>query len=316
VSTGVATDVTIGIDVGGTKCLGVVLGADGAVVAEQRAATPRTGDALLARLGELVAGLRDAGGGRCPVGVGVPGLVDASGSLRFAPNLPGIVELPVRAALDGPAVVGNDATFATWAESTVGAAAGVTDVLMATIGTGIGGGAVIGGRLVGGRYGFAGEFGHMVVDPAGPRCPCGHQGCWERYASGSGLGWMAREAAHAGAARRVVELAGGDAEDVRGEHVTRAAGEGDDEARAVMARFAWWLALGLTNLATILDPEVIVLGGGMVEAGEVLLAPARAAFGELLEGAAHRPPIRLVAAGLGERAGAIGAALRARDTSA
>jgi len=218
-------------------------------------------------------------------------------------------------ALDPPVVLGNDATFATWAEATIGAAAGAGDVLMATIGTGIGGGAVIGGRLVGGRHGFAGEFGHMVVDPSGPRCPCGHQGCWERYASGSGLGWMAREAAQAGVAHRVVELAGGDPEDVRGEHVTRAAAEGDAEAGAVMARFASWLALGLANLATIFDPEVIVLGGGMVESGDVLLSPTRAAFDGLLEGARHRPPIRMVAAALGERAGAIGAALHARDST-
>jgi glucokinase len=183
---------------------------------------------------------------------------------------------------------------------------------MATIGTGIGGGLVSEGRLQRGRHGFAGEIGHMVVDPQGPRCPCGQRGCWERYASGSGLGWMAREAAQAGVAGRVVQLAGGDPEAVRGEHVTAAAGEGDAEAREVMARFAWWLALGLANLANVLDPEVIVLGGGMVSAGRVLLDPAREAFDRLVEGAGHRPLIPLVAARLGERAGAIGAALLAR----
>ena len=309
---------TIGIDVGGTKCLGVVLDGDDTVVGEHRVATPATGNALVAALAGLVRTLHLATGTPpCPVGIGAPGLVDREGSLRFAPNLPGVVELALRAQLEaedlgGAVVVGNDATCATWAEATLGAAVGASDVVLATIGTGIGGGVMLGGRLVGGHHGFAGEIGHMVVDPTGPRCPCGHQGCWERYASGSGLAWMAREAAHAGEARRVVALAGGDPESVRGEHVTIAAKEGDDEALAVMARFGWWLALGLANLSAILDPEVIVLGGGMVEAGAVLLAPTRAAFDALLEGGPHRPAIRLVAADLGERAGAIGAALLAR----
>ncbi len=307
------------MDVGGTKCLGVVLDAGGTVIADHRVATPGRGDELVAAVGVLVAALEDrAALSRPPVGVGAPGLVDRTGSLRFAPNLPGIVELPLQQLLRaGPlaghdVLVGNDATCATWAEVTLGAAAGASDVVLATIGTGIGGGVVLGGRLVGGSHGFAGEIGHMVVDPAGPRCPCGQQGCWERYASGSGLGWMAREAAHAGMARRVVELAGGDPEAVRGEHVTDAAAEGDAEARAVMARFAWWLALGLANLCAVLDPELIVLGGGMVEAGAVLLEPAREALAALLEGGAHRPAVALVPARLGERAGAVGAALLAR----
>jgi glucokinase len=313
------TSPTVGVDIGGTKCLGVVLDSHGVVIAEHRVPTPRTGVELVAAVGGLVGVLHGmAEIPASPVGVGAPGLVDRHGALRFAPNLPGIVELSLQASLRaGPlaahdVLVGNDATCATWAESTLGAAAGASDVLLATIGTGIGGGVMLGGRLVGGSHGFAGEIGHMVVDPTGPRCPCGQQGCWERYASGSGLGWMAREAANAGMARRVVELAGGDPEAVRGEHVTVAAGEGDDEARAVMARFAWWLALGLANLSAVLDPEVIVLGGGMIEAGSVLLDPAREAFAALLEGGPHRPTVALVAARLGERAGAIGAALLAR----
>jgi glucokinase len=304
----------VGVDVGGSKSLGVLVDDLGSVVAEHRVPTPRTADALLGAIGDLVGSLQAQAPG-CPVGIGVPGLVDHDGVLRFVPNLPGVVEVPVRAALGqrahGPVLVTNDATAATWAEFTRGAATGARDVLMATIGTGIGGGLVLDGALVGGHHGFAGEFGHMVVDPNGPRCPCGQRGCWERYASGSGLGWMAREAAQAGEAVRVIELAGGDPEAVRGEHVTVAAAEGDAQAVAVMDRFAWWLAVGLANLATVLDPEVIVIGGGMVEAGPVLLEPARRAFSALLEGGPHRPPVPLVAASLGERAGAIGAALLA-----
>ena len=125
----------------------------------------------------------------------------------------------------------NDANCAAWGEWVAGAARGVDDVMLVTLGTGIGGGIILGGRLYRGANGFAGEIGHMVVDPHGPPCPCGQRGCWERFASGSGLGWLAREAAHAGQAARVVELAGGDPESVRGEHVTQAAAEGDARQR-------------------------------------------------------------------------------------
>jgi glucokinase len=190
----------------------------------------------------------------------------------------------------------------------LGAARGRDDALLVTLGTGIGGGIISGGRLLTGAHGFAGEIGHMVVNPHGPPCRCGQRGCWERYASGSGLGRIAREAAHAGQAARILELAGGDAEDVRGEHVTRAAAEGDAAAADVFRRFAWWLALGLANLANMFDPSVFMLGGGLIEAGEVLMKPTRAAFADLLEGAEHRPPVDIVPAQLGERAGAIGAA--------
>jgi glucokinase len=148
----------------------------------------------------------------------------------------------------------------------------------------------------------------MIVDPDGPPCPCGQRGCWERFASGSGLGRLGREAAAAGAATRIVALAGGDPASVRGEHVTAAAAEGDAEAAAVVVRFGWWVALGLANLANVFDPQAFVLGGGLVEVGELLLAPVRTAFAQLVTGGAHRPRVDIVPATLGEHAGAIGAA--------
>jgi glucokinase len=311
------TVLTIGVDVGGTKCLGVAVGADGVPRAQHRLPTPSDGPGLLDAVADVVTTLQEKVGTVEGVGVGVPGLVDRRGVLRFAPNIPGVTELAVGQALTerlgGARVqVDNDATCAGWAETVGGAATGCGNVLLVTLGTGIGGGLVVGGRLMRGANGFAGEIGHIVVDPHGPLCPCGQRGCWERYASGSGLGWMGREAAQAGQAGRVVELAGGDPEDVRGEHVTRAAAGGDAQAQAVMGRFAWWLALGLANLANVLDPERIVLGGGMVEAGEVLLRPTRDAFHGLVEAADHRPEINIVPAALGELAGAVGAALLAR----
>ncbi|MGH9250442.1 MAG: ROK family protein, partial [Acidimicrobiales bacterium] len=158
-------------------------------------------------------------------------------------------------------------------------------------------------------HGFGGEAGHMVVDPRGPRCPCGRRGCWERFASGSGLGWLGREAAEAGQFPRGVELAGGVADNVRGEHVTQAAREGDEDALEVMQEFAGWVGLGLGNLVTLLDCSLVVIGGGLVEAGEVLLAPVRTAYLRQVMAPEERQDVRIVPAELGERAGATGAAL-------
>ena len=312
--------VTIGVDLGGTKCLGLTVDARAEVVDSVRVPTPAGARAVIDALAGVALELAGrAGAGAAAVGVGVPGLVDRSGVLRFAPNLPGVAELDVRGALDRrlgglPVHVENDASCAGWAEAQVGAARGHGHVLLATLGTGIGGGVVAEGALYRGAHGFAGEIGHMVVDPHGPPCPCGHRGCWERFASGSGLGRLAREAAHAGRAARMVALAGGEPEAVRGEHVTLAAAEGDADAVEVMRQFAWWVALGLANLANALDPELFVLGGGLVEAGDVLLDPVRRAFATLVEAHENRPEVRVVPAALGERAGAIGAALLARPS--
>jgi glucokinase len=307
---------TVGVDVGGTKCLGVVLGDDGKVVREHRLPTPRgaSGDALIDVVVDVAKELR--GSDALPVGIGVPGLVDRDGVLRFAPNIPGVVELRVRdelaERLGVVPQVDNDATCAAWGEREFGAGRGRDNVILVTLGTGVGGGIVADGRLLRGAHGFAGEIGHMVVDVGGLPCPCGKRGCWERYASGSGLGRLARDAAHAGQIPKVVELAGGDPEAVRGEDVTAAATQGDGAAQAVMNSLAWWVALGLANLANVFDPECFVLGGGLVEAGAILLDPVREAFEDLVEAASHRPPIDIAPATLGERAGAIGAALVAR----
>ena len=306
---------TLGLDLGGTKVLGVALSEGGESVGECRRPTPRGEDALIDTLAAVADELRNATatvGEVTAVGVGAPGLVDRDGVLRAAPNLPGVDQLRLRAGLASrlglPVRADNDATCAAWGEHQLGAARGKQHVVVATLGTGIGGGIITDGRLYRGANGFAGEIGHTVVEPHGPPCPCGQRGCWERYASGSGLGRLAREAAHAGQVPRVLELAGDDPEAVRGEHVTRAAIEGDPGARAVFGRFAWWLALGLANLANVFDPEMFVIGGGLVEAGDVLFEPTRVAFADLVEAADRRPVITIVPAELGERAGAMGAA--------
>ena len=296
---------TVGLDVGGTKCLGVALDGDGEIVAEDRRPTPR-GEGSLPQLIDTLAELAAALGPYDQLGVGVPGLVTRDGVLRAAPNLDGVADFDV-AGLLGERIghhvyVDNDATCATVAEWLHGAGEGTTDMMLVTLGTGIGGGLVAGGKLQRGNHGFAGEFGHMVVDPDGPPCPCGRRGCWERYASGSGLARLAREAAIGRRADRVLEIAGGDPEAVRGEMVQQAAREGDTDALAVIDDFGRWVALGL-------DPERFVLGGGLAAGADLYLEPIRRWFGELIYQPELRPMPEIAFARWNERAGAVGAGL-------
>lgn len=299
----------LGIDVGGTKNLAVVLDAQGEVIEEQRRPTPKGPEAIIDTLAELATSCAPFDS----IGVGVPGLVGRDGVLHASPNLVEInffrVGELLSARLGRRVQVDNDATCATAAEWKVGAARGATDMVMVTLGTGIGGGVVAGSALIRGANGFTGEIGHMVVDPDGPPCPCGRSGCWERYASGSGLARLAREAAVGRRLGRVVALAGGDAEHVRGEHVQAAAREGDTDALQVIDAFGRWVALGLANLTNILDPQVFVLGGGLAAAADLYLSPIQAWFARLLYSPDLRPHPKLVFAELGERAGAVGAAL-------
>ena len=278
-----------GIDVGGTKFLGVVIDDSGLVVVEKRRPTPHGGDAVVRELGEFARELGDFDS----LGVGVPGLVTRDGVLRAAPNLVSAVEVrvgPILSEILGiPVAVDNDATCAILSEWQHGAAQGFDDVVLVTLGTGIGGGLVMGGKLQRGVNGFAGEIGHIVVQPDGPFCPCGRRGCWERFASGRGLQM----------------LAGGR----KGEEVVEAARAGDRESLVVIDTFAHWVALGLVNLTNILDPACIVLGGGLAAAPDMFLPPIQRQFSTLLYSPEHRPHPHLAFAQLGERAGAIGAAL-------
>jgi glucokinase len=310
----------VGLDVGGTKVLGVVVDASGAVLDEHRLLTPSTdGSAIVGAMAEVVGVLRRRHPEVAVVGAGVAGLATLDGIVRFSPNLPGVVELPIAALLSEavglPVSLDNDATCALRAEHVAGAARGADDVALVALGTGVGGAFVLDGELRRGANGFAGEIGHMVVDVGGVPCVCGRRGCWERYASGTGLGRMGREAAEAGRAPRLVELAGGDPLLVRGEHVTEAAGEGDPAALTVVEVLAGWVAVGLVNLVQALDVRRIVIGGGLAEAGHVLIDPIQRAYDERAVGADHRPRVEIVAAQLGEQAGAVGAALLAAAES-
>ena len=309
---GVSSTRRVGIDVGGTKAQAVVLDAAGTVVESAQRPTPR-GDHSLDALIDVLGELADEVGHEASVGVGVPGLVTRNGVLRAAPNLDGVADFAISELLSarfGTHVrVDNDATCATIAEWRLGAGSGTSDMVLITLGTGIGGGLVANGSLQRGANGFAGEFGHMVIDPAGAPCPCGRRGCWERYASGSGLAMLAREAATGHRLHDVVRHAGGDPQTVRGEHVQAAASDGDPEALAVIDDFARWVALGLANLANAFDPELFVLGGGLASGAHLYLEPISRWFAQLLYQPDLRQIPRIEFATWGPLAGAVGAAL-------
>jgi glucokinase len=237
------------------------------------------------------------------------------GILRFAPNL-AWRELPIarrmREALGLPCQVDNDANVAAWGEHRFGAGRGYRHMLLVTVGTGIGGGIVAGGRLFRGAHGFAAEIGHIIVEPDGPPCGCGNRGCWEKVASGDAIGRLGREAA-ARPNSVIAALAGGDPAKVTGRIVTDAARQGDRAAVGILAEVGGRLGEGIAGLVNVLDPEVVVVGGGAIDAGDLLLDPARRAYAHAVEGRDHRPEVPIVAAELGNDAGAVGAAALALE---
>lgn len=309
---------TIGVDVGGTKVLAGVVDDDGRLLMRVRRATP-TADrvALLAAIAGAVKECR--GSYRIDtVGIAAAGFVDAGRStVLFAPNLPWQDE-PLRTEVEEccPGVqvlVENDANAAAWGEYRFGGGRG-DDMLCVTVGTGIGGGIVLDGRLLRGHWGMAAEIGHVRVEPDGRPCGCGKRGCFEQYASGQALVREARQLAAVDryAARLLLSYGDGTPEGVEGAHVTDAARRGDPVAVAAFGVVAHWLGQGLADMAAILDPAVFVIGGGVSEAGQLLLEPARRSFADALTGADHRPLAEIRLAELGNDAGLVGAADLAR----
>ncbi len=308
----------VGVDVGGTKVLAAAVSRDGELRRTARRSTPGrrveaqlVEDALTAAVHEVADGEPIAG-----VGIAAAGFVDAAGErVMFAPHLPWRGE-DVRARLAerwGTVVaLDNDANCAARAECRYGAAQGVSEAIMLTLGTGIGGAVILGGEVHRGRNGMAGEFGHMQVVPGGQVCECGGSGCWEQYSSGNALVRFARE--RIGHEPTVLEeLCGGDPQRLTGPMVTRAAEDGDLVARRAFASVGDWLGVGVANLVAAFDPDCVVVGGGVSAAGERLLEPARAALARSLVGAGHRLMPPLLRARLGPQAGVVGAADLARS---
>lgn len=292
----------VGIDVGGTKTLAVAVDRSQPTEILERhlVPTPSTAEGVISTLVELAKRC----GTESHLGIGLAGLVEDGDVLRAAPNLQCMIDVPVRSAVEdalGISVnIDNDATCALVAEMTYGAAQGSDDVVLITLGTGIGGGVAIGGSVRRGAHGFAGEPGHMCVDPSGPRCVCGRHGCWERYASGAGLVWLAQQGGLA---------ADRNGDPITGEALADLARAGDAAALDVWAAFAEWLARGLANLADVLDPELFVIGGGLVSVSDLYLDRARQLFVDEVLGGHSRRRTRIEPAQSGPLAGAIGAAL-------
>ncbi|GAA1920470.1 ROK family protein [Nocardioides hwasunensis] len=309
-----ADGVVVGVDIGGTKVLAGVVDGGGRVTRTARRTTP--GRRVVASQVEdaLVGAVAEAAGERALLGVGVAaaGFVDPAGErVMFAPHLPWQGE-PLRDLLEDrlgcPVVLDNDANCAARAEAHHGAARGARSALMITMGTGIGGALLLDGRVLRGQNGMAGEFGHMQVVPGGQECECGRSGCWEQYSSGNALVRNAR-ALMAEQPSVLTDMCAGGPDRVTGPMVTAAAEQGDLVARQAFASIGEWLGVGTANLVAALDPQLVVVGGGVSAAGDRLLDPARAALRRTLVGAAHRVVPDLVAARLGPEAGMIGAAL-------
>jgi len=309
---------TIGVDIGGTKVLGGLVTPDGEVLTTSRRPTPSTDVRRIAEvITEVVLELAE-GRDVEAVGVGAAGWIDAARStVLFAPNLAWRDE-PLRQRIEEsvrlPVVVENDANAAAWAEYRFGAARGEPNVVLVTLGTGIGGGIVLDGRLYRGAFGMAAEFGHVRVVPGGRPCGCGDTGCWEMYASGKALAREARTLAERepGAATALLGRVGGDPAAITGPAVTEAAGAGDPIAVEAFAIVGHWLGQGLADIASAWDPGRIVLGGGVAEAGDLLEAPTRSAYRAALVSRGILPVADIHIAVLGNTAGLVGAADLAR----
>ncbi|GAB2680282.1 ROK family glucokinase [Thalassiella azotivora] len=304
----------IGVDVGGTKIAAGVVAPDGTIVARTRRQTPaQDPEAIESAVAEAVAELR-AEHEVHAVGVAAAGYIDATCStVLFAPNLawrdePLREELEARTGL--PVHVENDANAAAWGEFRFGTARDVDDMVLLTVGTGLGGGVVVDGNLLRGAHGVAAELGHVRVVPDGLRCGCGSKGCWEQYASGSALVREARALARSGAlpGARLLELAGGDPDAITGPQVTQAAQEGDPAGQELLADLGRWLGEGAASVVAVLDPALVVVGGGVAHAGDLLLEPMRSAFRRHLTARGYRPEARIAPASLGNDAGMVGAA--------
>lgn len=308
---------TIGVDIGGTKIAAGVVDDEGTILSQVRYETdPEDLEALDATIVEAVRELRSQHDVTA-VGLAAAGFIAPTRDIvSFAPNI-AWRDYPlgknIQDAVGLPTVVENDANAAGWAEFQFGIGRDVKHMVMVTIGTGTGGAIIVNGHLLRGAFGVAGEIGHLKMVPHGHFCGCGHEGCWERYASGQALTLAARHRAITDpeGSRTMRELAG-EGKKIKGQHVTTAAAAGDPAAIEILEELGYWIGMGSASLAAVLDPELIVLGGGVAESGELFIDAARDGFLDHLSARGHRPEARIELAVLGNDAGMIGAADLAR----
>jgi glucokinase len=302
----------IGVDIGGTTTKAALVDASGVIHSRVEVPTETMAGtkSILAVAETLVGRAPDLGLRVGAIGVGAAGFVDVrEGSVIFSPNLSygdPHVATALRDHVGLPVVVDNDANAAAWGETCFGGAKGARHLSLLTIGTGVGGGFVVDGRLIRGATGAGAEIGHMVIDPTGPECPCGLRGCLERFASGSAIARMAVEALADQPKSAILDFAGS-IEGVSALHVARAAAQYDETARGVLRQAGRYLAVGMSNIVNLFDPDVIVLSGSVVKAGEPFLGPARDELNRrtLVQ---RRRPVRLDVSSLGVDGGILGAA--------
>lgn len=313
----------VGVDIGGTKIAGALVSADGRITHREQVATPEAEAEILDATAELITMLREAADADVAgIGMACAGLVDgAAGRLWFAPNLPWRdldVADEIARRVGSEVLVENDANAAAWGEYRHGAGRDCTDMLLATVGTGVGGGCIIDDRLLRGAHGIGGEIGHLTIDPHGPRCGCGNDGCLEVFASGTALERTARELIASGAAKGagLRERCGGAPEELTGQDVTELARAGDEGAVGLFTELGTRLGEGLASICAVVDPALVVVGGGVADAGALLLDPVAEAFAERLIGRGNRPSPRVVPAELGNDAGLVGVAALAREVAA
>ncbi len=311
---------SIGIDIGGTKIAGCLIDGDAKVLREERVPTPAQDtealvDAVVAMINSLKVDDEVSS-----VGVAAAGFIDAEGSMvRYSPNLSFRNE-PLKAKIQervsGEVFIENDANAAGWAEYRFGAGRGSKNMVMVTVGTGVGGAIVTNGKLMRGGFGIGGEIGHMNFIPNGKDCGCGQKGCLEQYGSGTALLNMGKDLVRSGKpeAKRLTDLCGS-ADELTGAMVYQAILDGDEGALSILNQLGKNLGTAIASISALLDPEIVVIGGGVSVLGETLLAPIRDAYLEHLPARGFRPEIKLVTAELVNEAGAIGAADLARHGS-
>jgi glucokinase len=314
------SDLAIGVDIGGTKVLGGVVDLSGKILRTFRADTPREGgDALNQVIADVVAELQTTHKTES-IGISAAGLVSSDRQTMLgAPNIKDWDGVNIAKALHKisgiNSIVENDANSAAWAERVYGAGKGQENVIMITVGTGLGGAAIVDGKPLRGANGTGAEFGHMRVAPGGELCGCGIRGCFEQYASGTALMRQTKAAIakDPDSAKNLLARGDGTITGLLGNHITDAARAGDKLAIGVLENLGDWLGQGIATLAMLFDPAIVVIGGGVIDAGELLLEPARRAMMREMPFVGKRPVPEIVAAKLGNDAGLVGAADLSRN---
>jgi len=306
------SDLTIGIDIGGTKISAGVVDSSGNLIDSSRCSTPLEGGKELV---SSVIGLVKESNKKHEIkgiGISIAALISSDyGTIVGAPNIANLSKLnfvnEIKEEFKLPIIIENDANAAMWAEFKFGSAKGLNPVMFLIIGTGVGGGLVIDGKLFKGANGIGAEFGHMCVVPNGLLCGCGSKGCIEQYASGGALIRYANEALLANPDKSEEVLSFGEGK-LSGTALTKAAKAGNELALAAFSKQADWLGLACASYSLIIDPQAIIIGGGVVDAGELFLAPVRAAMRKYMPFAESHVPPKIIAAKFGNDAGLIGAA--------